>query len=286
MTDTELNHHGVKGMKWGVRRTPKQLGHKPAATKKKKSNIAAKKDEILKKLKNYKKTKDAEKAKKEAVKQKITAEEFEAKKQKAVLSGSAQEVLKFKGKLSQAEMNTAMNRIRWEQEMKTMSEKDIVTGRQKADKVFDNLDAVTNYAVTASKAYNTVANIYNAFSGTNKSLLPTINIDNTKSNRQQRKAEAEKAEERKKQKEKENLAELEKEAADAKAKKEAKKAQKAAEKEAKRNAKASTASSARTGKKASNVYEGTWTDVTPSEVPSSRMSLGQSYVAGLLEERR
>ena len=25
----ELYHHGIKGMKWGIRRTPQQLGHKP-----------------------------------------------------------------------------------------------------------------------------------------------------------------------------------------------------------------------------------------------------------------
>lgn len=26
----EMYHHGIKGMKWGVRRTPAQLGHKPS----------------------------------------------------------------------------------------------------------------------------------------------------------------------------------------------------------------------------------------------------------------
>ena len=26
----EMYHHGIKGMKWGIRRTPAQLGHRPA----------------------------------------------------------------------------------------------------------------------------------------------------------------------------------------------------------------------------------------------------------------
>ena len=29
MTSTAVYHHGIKGMKWGVRRTPEQLGHRP-----------------------------------------------------------------------------------------------------------------------------------------------------------------------------------------------------------------------------------------------------------------
>lgn len=41
MTDqTVLIHHGVKGQKWGVRRTPEQLGHAPR--KEHKSKIAIK----------------------------------------------------------------------------------------------------------------------------------------------------------------------------------------------------------------------------------------------------
>lgn len=37
MEDSELYHHGVKGMKWGVRRTKAQLGYKTSPKKKKRS---------------------------------------------------------------------------------------------------------------------------------------------------------------------------------------------------------------------------------------------------------
>lgn len=36
MENNELMHHGVKGMRWGVRRTPSQLGHRIFGKKKKK----------------------------------------------------------------------------------------------------------------------------------------------------------------------------------------------------------------------------------------------------------
>lgn len=40
--DEILMHYGVKGMKWGVRRTPAQLGHRPSGSRKKKSASSSK----------------------------------------------------------------------------------------------------------------------------------------------------------------------------------------------------------------------------------------------------
>lgn len=37
MEDSELYHHGIKGMKWGIRRTREQLGYKTSPKKKKRS---------------------------------------------------------------------------------------------------------------------------------------------------------------------------------------------------------------------------------------------------------
>lgn len=34
-----LEHYGIKGMKWGIRRTPEQLGHKTEKLKKKKEGF-------------------------------------------------------------------------------------------------------------------------------------------------------------------------------------------------------------------------------------------------------
>jgi membrane protein involved in colicin uptake len=194
MDNNELTHWGIKGMRWGVRRWQNKDGSLTPQGKKKYNS-------------------DEEKAANE----KAAKEKYEADKQRAVKSGSAEDVLKFKGDLTKAEMDSAIQRIRWEQDMSSLAAKE-ASGKQKSETVLDKMDKVSGGLQTLSKTYNSVANIINAFMDKDSPRLPTIQVDNTKENRSLRKAE-----EKAKQKE----AEEAKEKAKAKSKAEAEEKKKA-----------------------------------------------------------
>ena len=72
----ELYHHGVKGMKWGVRRTPAQLGHKPPSKKR----IKRAKDYVNNLIKQHKNNRKVEKEAKKIDKAAKKAEAEERKK--------------------------------------------------------------------------------------------------------------------------------------------------------------------------------------------------------------
>lgn len=223
----ELYHHGTKGMRWGIRRYQNKDGSLTPAGKKrynkeleklkqekralknqertkaklKKLNDLQDEVDALKKTKTSKKT--AEEEAKKIEDEARAKEEYEAGKQQALKSGSASEVLKYKGDLTKAEMDAAWSRIQWEQNMRGASANEISAGKAKADKIFDKIDTVTNYATTGIKAYNTVANVVNAFTGTKSISLPKIDSNNTSGNKDTRKKEKEEREKRKKEKEQE-----------------------------------------------------------------------------------
>lgn len=174
MEHNELTHWGIKGMKWGIRRYQNKDGSLTAAGKKRRGKDDDKKEES-----------------------------YEEKKQRALKSGSAKEVLQFKGDLTQQEMKTAMERIRWEQDMASIASKEVSAGKARADKLFKTVGDVTDYANTGAKAWNTFANFYNAFGG-KSGLLPKIDTNIQSGNRAERKAEKkeqQKAEEAKKKRE-------------------------------------------------------------------------------------
>ena len=263
MDNTELKHWGVKGQKWGVRRYQNKDGSLTPAGKKRYEDDEA---------------------------------EYERKKSEAIKSGSATDVLEYKGKLTSQELRSALDRIRLENDLKSISDKELAAGKDRIDKIFKSVDSATGKAITLAKAYNTAANVINAFSGTNSKLLPTINTDNQKDNRAVRKAEERQAEKKAKEDSEARKAEETRAKEEKKAAKEAKKAAKEEKKAAKAEAKAKKEEEkVHTGKvygegksKRSEpkdiVVEADYKDEPISNVPAVYTSAGSRYIAELFED--
>lgn len=162
-----LEHHGVKGQRWGIRRTPEQLGYKKSSRQQSDSrfskflkrkisskdltanrkNKAAKKLEKLDKKDKKKKEVDEKKAAKKAQKDIIRREK--------ILSDPTL-LYKHRKEFSKEEIDKAMKSIKMEQELRQLSMNQLSTGQT-------YLETAVKYAETGIKAYNKAANIYNAF---------------------------------------------------------------------------------------------------------------------------
>ena len=204
----ELYHHGIKGQRWGIRRFQRKDGTlTPAGLKRynkelekleKEKQILANKratQSKLNKLKSLRKDIEDEKNALDGKKADTKDPDYEAQKQQAIKSGSASELLKYKGDLTRTEMESAVARIRWEQELKRVSEQDVKAGSNAADKVFDSVGKVNDYAKKTIQLYNTAANVYNAFSKSSISL-PRISTNVDNDNRALRNKEKERAKEK------------------------------------------------------------------------------------------
>lgn len=320
MENNTLTHHGIKGQRWGIRRFQTKSGSLTPAGKKRyndsdgdekaKKKAAAKAEKAKLKAEKAKakleakvaKAKAAEEAKE--VEEKKAAEEakadYESRKQQALKTGSAKDILEFKGDLTPKEMQDAYQRVQWEQNMKAISDKDMAKGKSATEKAFETIGKATDYAITATKAYNTLANIYNAFNGDGK-LLPTIQTNNTNDNRSARKAEAK---ERKKEEEAQKKREKQE------AERETKQAERAEKKKEKKASEAKTTESKKekaakedeyviydapySSKKASDsrkhadyvIYDADYQDIPISNLPATLTTKGQRVVNNLLDKRK
>lgn len=140
MNEQELYHYGVLGMKWGIRRTPEQLGNKKSTRAEKKIKKANAKK--MAKVREAKKKAAAERAKKEAWKKKVL--------------DNPELLYKYRKQFSKAEIDEAMKQFEWENRLRDMSNKRISQGAEKAAKFL----AV---AGTVVGGYNLIARVVNSF---------------------------------------------------------------------------------------------------------------------------
>lgn len=156
-----LEHHGILGMKWGIRRTPEQLGHKVSKAREKfekygkKASTAAEAGKT-KTFDKYKKK--AEKTYKTELKlneqlQKAIKRQNEAD-EKVVNKGSLEDVLAISDRLTKEQLDKAYNRISSKQKLESL----LPTAESKIDKL---VSVGGKVATGAGHAYNIINNVNN-----------------------------------------------------------------------------------------------------------------------------
>jgi hypothetical protein len=238
LSDDELKHWGIIGMKWGVRRYQNKDGTLTAKGKKRykdemdeikaeKKKLAAQERDKKKLAKLQAEKDDLERRKRQLKGKTDEADETDEQKRDRIMKApTAKDVYENRHLFSGKELNDLHLRLNTEENIKRLVPKEVDEGKARADKAFETIGDMTEKAIIASKAYNAFAAIYNAFSGTDTVDLPRIDLDSiNKGNKPNRKAQKKNLEEE---------AEKRRKAAEDEA--DAKKAAKEAEKQAKKDA--------------------------------------------------
>lgn len=201
-TDGELYHVGVKGMKWGIRRYQNKDGSLTAAGKKRYNAEMDKIKAETKKLRNQERTEkklsklesarqNLENMKKAQSKKKSEeAETDDQKKERILKSPTPKDVYENRHLFSNKEIQDLSLRLNNENTIKNLVPKDVDAGKAKVDKALSKIGELTTTANNLIKTYNTVANIINAVTPLDKTMLPKIDTNITSGNRQQRRQEA------------------------------------------------------------------------------------------------
>ena len=136
MEDNELYHYGVKGMKWGIRRTPAQLGHKTASKKKETSSEPGAVKKATKKVGEAISDKRAASKQKKAAEKEVKAQQ---KRRKKPIS-----------EMTDDELQSEISRLELEKRYRDLSPKQKSSGK---DFVVDVLKASGKNIATQTATY-------------------------------------------------------------------------------------------------------------------------------------
>lgn len=160
-----LEHHGIKGMHWGIRRTPEQLGHKVSKARERfekygaraqAAGEAGKTKEFNKYTKKAEKTYEKEvklsKAMDKAIKKQVEADE------KVINRGNVDDVLKIAHRLSDQQVNRAVTRLTNQKKIEGLKEDEsrkldrLAEGSRKIASVAGNIANIASSVRTFKQA--------------------------------------------------------------------------------------------------------------------------------------
>ena len=206
MYEVYLSHHGILGMKWGIRRYQNPDGSLTAAGKLRYApdgNGGYRKLSRSERSAAIKAANKRKEALEKARKTKAEKEKYEKEKNEAIKSGDASKINKYFNDLSAEEKKLAMDQINTKQSFQKMLNQEaqlVSQGETKMDKTMNTVSKVTDWSEKGIKMYNVIAKVNNAFNA--DSFMPTI--DGSWAGDRAKKQEKEDREERQaRQKEKE-----------------------------------------------------------------------------------
>lgn len=170
MVGNELYHYGLPRRsgryKWGSGDRPFQRTGGIKTGPKKKSNRQYKKEQKAAAKEQQRRLEEAEQKRK-----------HDADKERVLKSGTATEVMKYQGELTNKQLQEVATRLEWENKIANYSKKEIESAMNKMDDVMKNVKKVNDWAKTGFDTWNLLVSVYNSTTEGKKNPLPSINAN-------------------------------------------------------------------------------------------------------------
>ena len=160
-----IYHYGIKGMKWGIRRTAEQLGHKVKSkfSRKKSSSDESGSQTSSKKIQGSVIVKGTKQN--PGTTRTSDGSSLEERKQKVLESRSAKELYNNADLFTTQELQQAYNRLVLEKNIKNLSPKEVSKGQQMLNKYVDTAENISKFLNSTNKVLSQVTRLKNLVEG-------------------------------------------------------------------------------------------------------------------------
>ena len=160
-----IYHYGIKGMKWGIRRTAEQLGHKIKSkfSRKKSSSDESGSQTSSKKIQGSVTVKGTKQN--PGTTRTSDGSSLEERKQKVLESRSAKELYNNADLFTTQELQQAYNRLVLEKNIKNLSPKEVSKGQQMLNKYVDTAENISKFLNSTNKVLSQVTRFKNLVEG-------------------------------------------------------------------------------------------------------------------------